>query len=100
MSGRRHKKINLLIEFWDSIFIKLYFETSKQIGFKLAFKISYLAIFFSILSYHSLPKPTRAKVLPPNLSLGLRDGPPAKLPVPSDPYFHCKIKFVTIFYEI
>ena len=51
MSDRRHKKLSLLIEFRNSIFIKLYFETSEQIGFKLAFKINYLAVltYFKLL---------------------------------------------------
>ena len=67
MSGRRHKKLNLLIQFCNSNFHKIIFwNISKQTGFKLAFKISYLATFFSILSYHSLPRPTRAKALPPS----------------------------------
>ena len=66
MPGRRHKKLNLLIQFCNSNFHKIIFwNISKQTGFKLAFKISYLATFFSILSYHSPPRPTRAKALPP-----------------------------------
>ena len=106
MPGRRHKKLNLLIQFCNSNFHKIIFwNISKQTGFKLAFKISYLATFFSILSYHSPPRPTRAKALPPpppppNPSLGLHNGPPAKITVPSNPHFQCKIKFVIIFYEI
>ena len=50
MSGRRHKKLNLLIQFLNSIFIKLYFETYRHwtcIQNKLACYVS------SILSYLS-----------------------------------------------
>ena len=65
MFGRHHKKLNLLTGFWNSIFIKLYFETSKQIGFKLAFKINYPALFFSILNYHLPLRPTRARGFTP-----------------------------------
>ena len=64
MSGRWHKKLNLLIQFCNSNFHKIIFwNISKQTGFKLAFKIGYLATFFSILSYHSPPRPTRAKAV-------------------------------------
>ena len=43
MSGRRHKKLNLQIEFSNSLFIKFYL---KHIGVKLAFKINLLIRFF------------------------------------------------------
>ena len=43
MSGRRHKKLNLQIEFSNSLFIKFCF---KHIGVKLAFKINLLIRFF------------------------------------------------------
>ena len=58
-----------------------------------------MLLFFPILSYY-LPPPSDPQgpgAFPPNLSLGVCDGPPAKLTLPSDPYFHCKIKFVIIF---
>ena len=30
VSGRRHKKLNLLIQFWNWIFMKFYFEAYKN----------------------------------------------------------------------
>ena len=50
-------KLNLYkIIFWNIL---------KQIGFKLTFKINYLPMSFSILSYYLPPRPTRAKGFTP-----------------------------------
>ena len=53
MSGRRHKKLNLLIDFWNSIFMKFYFTAYWHwtcIQNKLAYK------FPSILNYFFVPQ--------------------------------------------
>ena len=53
MSGRRHKELNLLIEFWSSILMKCFFaSTSKQTGFELVFNINQIAMLFSMLCYY------------------------------------------------
>ena len=51
MSGRRHKKLNLLIEFWNSIFIKFYFEAHQN---KLASNLHSKYIACCIIFYFKL----------------------------------------------
>ena len=58
MSGRRHKKLNLLIDFWNSIFMKFYFIAYWHwtcIQNKLAYK------FPSILNYFFVPQMWKKK---------------------------------------
>ena len=51
MSGRWHKKLNLLLEFWNSVFIKCYFEAYQN---KLALSLQnrlvcYVLFYFKLL---------------------------------------------------
>ena len=59
MSGRRHKKLNLLIEFSNSVFIFVFIL--KHIGFELAFRINYLRSLFYFKLFICPPDGRRPK---------------------------------------
>ena len=92
ISSRRHKKLNLLIEFWNSIFRKFYFEAYQN---KLASSLhsKWISLLWSFLFYTIIypPDVKRSGALPPDPPLGLHHGLTTKLTVPPDPHLHCRI---------
>ena len=87
ISGRWLKKINLLIEFWNSIFIKFYFKTYwhwTYIQKKLACKVSFKLFIYS--PHEKRPKFFRG--FTPKPPPRICHEPVAELTAPQDTHLH------------
>ena len=87
MSSRWHQKLNLLIEFWNSIFIKFLFKAYKKIGLLWTCIQNQLACYFSSILSYCLPS---ARV-PPWTCCEVYSTLP-------DPHLHCRTN-LWLFFE-
>ena len=90
--GRRHKKLNLLIEFWNSVFIKFDFEAyQNQVASSLHSKKIDLLCFFLFQAFIYPPDTKSSGVSPLDPPPGLRHRSTAKHTVPPNLHRDCRM---------
>ena len=92
MSSRQHKKLDLLIEFWNSMFLKKFIlKHIKTVWLWPCIQSKLFGYLSSFISYYLPFRLKWLEALPPELPIWLHHRPDMKLIVPPDTHPHCRI---------